>query len=70
MKKFKSIQNELRRNLQKCLQNGNMLMWMTKGRITLIQKYKEKGKPVSNHKPITCLPLVWKLLTVAIVEEI
>ena len=24
---------------------------------------KEKGKAASNYRPITCLPLVWKLLT-------
>ena len=42
---------------------------MTKGRTTLIQKDKEKGKAASNYRPITCLPLVWKLLTGVIAEE-
>ena len=29
----------------------------------LMQKDKEKGKAASNYRPITCLPLIWKLLT-------
>ena len=35
-----------------------------------MQKDKEKGKPASNYRPITCLPLVWKLLTGVTAEEI
>ena len=44
-------------------------MWMTKGRTILLQKDKEKGKAASNYIPITCLPLVWKLLTGVIAER-
>ena len=44
LKNFKSIQEGLRRNLQKCLKNGNVPVWMTKGRTILMQKDKEKGK--------------------------
>ena len=36
LKHFESIQEGLRTNLQKCLENGNMPMWMTKGRTILI----------------------------------
>ena len=43
---------------------------MTKGRTMLMQKDKEKGKAASNYRPITYLPLVWKLLTGVIAEEI
>ena len=35
LKIFKSIQEGLRRNLQKCLENGNLPMWMTSGRTIL-----------------------------------
>ena len=45
-------------------------MWMIKGRTILMQKDQEKGKTASNYRPITCLPLVWKLLTAVIKEEI
>ena len=34
-----------------------------------MQKDKEKGKTASNYRPITCPPLVWKLLTGVIAEE-
>ena len=33
---------------------------MTKGRTILMQKDNEKGKVMSNCRPLTCLPLVWK----------
>ena len=35
-----------------------------------MQKDKEKGKAASNYRLITCLPLVWKLLTSVIAEEV
>ena len=66
LRNFKSIQEGSRRNLQKCLENGDMLMWMTKGRTILMQKDKEKGKAASNYRPITFLSLVWKLLILVI----
>ena len=37
--------------------------WMTYGRIVLCQKDPVKGNSVENISPITCLPLMWKLLT-------
>ena len=70
LKNFKSIQEGLRRNWQKCLENGNVPMWMTKGIKILMEKDKEKGKAASNYRVITCLPLLWKLLTGVIAEEV
>ena len=35
-----------------------------------MQEDKVKVKAVSNYRPITCLPLVWKLLTGLFAEEI
>ena len=35
-----------------------------------MRKDKEKGKAASNYRPITCLPLVWKLVTGVIAEEV
>ena len=43
---------------------------MTKRRAVLIQKDKAKGKISSNYRPITCLPLVQKLLTGILADEI
>ena len=43
--------------------------WMTYGRTVLCQKDPAKGNAVENYRPITCLPLMWKLLTGMIAEE-
>ena len=43
--------------------------WMTYGRTVLFQKDLAKGNSVENFRPITCLPLIWKLLTVIISED-
>ena len=44
-------------------------MRMTKGRTILIQKDEEKGAAASNYRLITCLTLVWRLLTGVIAAE-
>ena len=55
--------------MQNCLENGNVPMWMTKGRTIIMQKEKEKNMAASNYRSITCLPLLWKLLTDVIAEK-
>ena len=44
--------------------------WMTYGRTVLCQKDPAKGNSVENFRQITCLPLMWKLLTGIISEDI
>ena len=36
---------------------------MTKEKTTLIQKDPNKGTAANNYRPITCLPMIWKILT-------
>ena len=43
--------------------------WLTHGKTVLCQKDLEKGNAVDNYRPITCLPLLWKLLTGIIAED-
>ena len=43
--------------------------WMTHGSTVLCQKDLRKGNTADNYQPITCLPLMWKLLTGVIAEE-
>ena len=43
---------------------------MTTGRIVLLLKDKNKGNEVSNYRPITCLPHMWKLITGIATDEI
>ena len=36
----------------------------------MLQKDQSKGNVASNYRPITCLPLMWKLLTGVIADQI
>ena len=38
-------------------------------RTSLLQKDKSKDNVTTNYRPITCLPLVWKLLTGVIADH-
>ena len=41
---------------------------MVTGKTLLCVKEIEKGDLVSNFRPITCLPLIWKLMTGILAE--
>ena len=69
-KNLSSLHEVLTEALQECLQNGEVPSWMVKGRTFLAQKDPAKGRAVSNYRPITCLPLMWKLLTSIFAEKI
>ena len=56
--------------LKECLDSGFLPSWLTRGRTSLLQKDKSKGNIASNYRPITCLPLMWKLLTGLIADQI
>ena len=43
--------------------------WMIHCRTVLCQKDPRKGNTADNYRPITCLPLLWKLLTGVIAED-
>ena len=47
-----------------------MPSWLARGRTSLLQKNKSKGNVESNYRPITFLPLMWKLLTGVIADQI
>ena len=70
LKNFKSVLESLRLHLSECLEGATVPDWMTNGRTVLIQKEKSKGNVASNYRPITCLPLVWKLMTGIVADEI
>ena len=50
--------------------SGFVPSWLTRGRTSLLQKDKSKGNVASNYRPITCLSLMWKLLTGVIADQI
>ena len=70
LKNFSSLHERVRLQLKECLDSGFVPSWLTRGRTSLLQKDKSKGNVVSNYRPITCLPLMWKLLTDVIADQI
>ena len=47
-----------------------MPSWLTRGRTALLQTDKSKGNFASNYRSITCLTLMWKLLSGVIAYRI
>ena len=47
-----------------------MPSWLTKERTSLLQKDNSKGNVATSYIPITCLPIMWKLLTGVIADQI
>ena len=70
LKNFNSLHEKVRLQLSKCLDCGFVPSWLTRGRTSLLQKDKSRGNVASNYRPITCLPLMWKLLTGVISDQI
>ena len=56
--------------LKECLDSGFVPSWLTRGRTSLLQKDKSNDNVASNYRPITCLPLMCKLLTGVITDQI
>ena len=61
----------LARQLNMLIMNNDALPeWMTVGRTSLCQKDPTKGNEVSKFRPISCLPLMWKLMTSTLANNI
>ena len=56
--------------MNRSLQKADVPEWMTKEKTTLIQKDHLKGIAQNNYRPIMFLPMIWKILTAQISEEI
>ena len=65
-KKFTSIHGRLAQEVNRCLLGAQVPDWITKGKTTLIQKDPSKGTAPNNYRRITCLPMMWKILTAQI----
>ena len=70
LKNFGSWHEMVRLQLKEYLDSGFLPGWLTRGKNSLLQKDKSAGNVASNYRPITCLPLMWKLLTGAIADQI
>ena len=67
---FSSLHERVRLQLKERLDSGFLPSWLTRGRTSLLQRDNSKGNVASNYRPITCLPLIWKLLTGVIADQI
>ena len=64
LKDYSSLHERLRLQLKESLDSGSpSSSWLIRGRTSLLQEDKSKGNVLSNYRPITCLPLMWKLMT-------
>ena len=61
---FTSLHERVRLQLKECLDSGFVPSWLTRRRTSLLQTDRSNSNVESNYRPITCLPLMWKLLTV------
>ena len=69
LKKLTNIHERIAQQLNLVLE-GTVPEWMTYGRTVLCQKDPTKGTLVDKYQPITCLPLMWKLFTGIIADDI
>ena len=67
---FVSIRERIAFHLQSCITGGEVPCQMTFGWPVLLLKDKTKRNEVSNYRPTTCLPLMQKLLTGIVTDEI
>ena len=70
LKNFSSLHERVSFQLKEWLDSGFVPTWLTRRRTSLLQKDKSKGNVASNYRPITCLPLMWKLLASVIADQI
>ena len=70
LKEFTKMHGRIARHLDDVLQSGVVPAWLNEGRTLLCVKDVSKGTAVDNFRPITCLPLLWKLFSGVISEDI
>ena len=64
VKKLTSLHERIAHQLNEILSGNEQLpQWLTFGRTVLCQKDVTKGNAVDNYRPISCLPIMWKLFT-------
>ena len=70
IKNLSSLHERVSPQMNRILMGENYLPEsMTHGHTVLCQKDPQKGNTTDNYRPITCLPLMWELLTGVIAEE-
>ena len=70
LKNFSSLHEWVMLQLKECLDTRFLPSWLTRGRASLLQKNKGKDNVVGKYRPTACLPLMRKLLTGVIADQI
>ena len=70
IKMLVSMQERIALHLPSCITRREAPDWMTTGWTVLLLKDQSKGNEVRYYRPITCLPLMWKLITGIAADEI
>ena len=64
LKHFTTLHSRIANQINDMIVNGSEIpRWMTTSNTVLCQKDPRKGRAVDNYRPISCLPLMWKLMT-------
>ena len=67
-KQFTSIHNRQAMEKKRCLNETDILKWITKGKTMQIKEITQKENILNNYRTITCLQMLWKIVTVQIKE--
>ncbi|XP_063586870.1 uncharacterized protein LOC134764222 [Penaeus indicus] len=70
LKNLSSLHDRIACQLNAVVESGDVPAWMTYGRTVLCVKDRSKGNAASNFRPISCLSLMWKLLTGMLSEQL
>ena len=70
LKKLTALNKQIAKQMNIINNTKDIRKWMTLGKIILCQKDPRKGNAVDKYRPISCLPLMWKLMTGTIAESI
>ena len=71
LKKLTALHEHVAKQMDNIISNREDIpKWMTFGKTVLCQKDPSKGNAVDNYRPISCLPLMWKLMAGTIAESI
>ena len=70
IKNLSNLHNCITLQLDRCLQENKLPKWLVTEKILLCIKEIQKGNLVSNYRPVISLPLIWKLETSILAEEL
>ncbi|XP_067947648.1 uncharacterized protein [Watersipora subatra] len=70
VKNFTALHTRIVNQTNEIIKRGTSTSWMTTGIAVLIPKDANKGNIPSSYRPITCLPIMYKVLTAMISDSI